>query len=102
MDRQPCFIKPGETAADRAPCPKLRPPTSEEIAAHKAWLAGRFDMLGVAFAWIADWRKAHRGKSAVDVVECPVCGGRLHVSISGRNGHVHGRCETAGCVQWME
>lgn len=29
MAKSPCFIKPGETAADRSPCAKLRPPTTE-------------------------------------------------------------------------
>ena len=34
---------------------------------------------------------------------CPVCGaGRLQYWRSGRNGHVHARCSTPGCVAWME
>lgn len=28
--------------------------------------------------------------------------GRLHLSQSSYNGHVHGRCETDDCVRWME
>jgi hypothetical protein len=37
------------------------------------------------------------------VMDCPVCGtGKLHYSRAGYNGHVHARCETDGCVSWME
>lgn len=30
------------------------------------------------------------------------CGGKLHLSQSSYNGHVHGKCETPDCVSWME
>lgn len=49
---------------------------------------------------IRDWRKKPWGKAAV--IDCPACKGRLHLSQAAYNGHVHGRCETAGCVNWME
>lgn len=51
---------------------------------------------------IADWRKAHKGQSAKEIVECPACKGKLHLSIASSNGHIWGRCETPGCVQWTE
>lgn len=35
-------------------------------------------------------------------IECPKCGARLHYTISSYNGHVHGKCETQGCVSWMQ
>jgi transposase-like protein len=35
-------------------------------------------------------------------IKCPICeAGDLRYSI-GFNGHVHARCSTANCVQWME
>jgi hypothetical protein len=50
---------------------------------------------------VAEWRKKPpKGKS--EVIECPACNGRLHLSQAAYNGHVHGQCETAGCVSWME
>lgn len=51
---------------------------------------------------IAPWRKEKpRGKAAV--IDCPTgCGGKLHLSQSSYNGHVHGKCTTDGCVSWME
>ncbi|MEW7986630.1 MAG: hypothetical protein AB2799_12625 [Candidatus Thiodiazotropha sp.] len=35
-------------------------------------------------------------------VECPVCGGKLHLSQAASNGHVWGKCETSDCVSFME
>jgi hypothetical protein len=101
--KQPCFLdEKGHSRSGAASCPHLRRPTSEEIAAHEEWLEKRIDLLGVVMVGIRPWRKAHKGKSASEVVECPACKGRLRLSIVAYNGHVHGRCETAGCVSWME
>jgi hypothetical protein len=50
---------------------------------------------------VSAWRKKlPRGKS--EVIECPACKGRLHLSQAASNGHVHGQCETKECVSWME
>ena len=50
---------------------------------------------------VAEWRnKQPIGKS--EVIECPMCGGRLRLSQASCNGHVHGKCETEGCASWME
>ncbi len=50
---------------------------------------------------VSAWRKKEpRGKQ--EVIECPACKGRLHLSQAAYNGHVHGQCETKGCVSWME
>ena len=103
FDQRPCFLdKSGESKPDAIPCPHLRKPTPAEIEAHEGWINERMGLLGTVMQGILPWRNAHKGKSASEVVECPACKGRLHLSISGYNGHVHGRCETTGCVSWME
>jgi len=51
---------------------------------------------------ISAMKKKYKGKSIKGVKTCPVCGGKLHMSHSGYNGHVWGKCETEGCVAWME
>jgi len=101
-DRQPCFLDNGQSRPDAAHCPHLRRPSPEEIAAHEGWLKQRQKLLGSVMVGIADWRRAHKGKSAREVIECPACKGRLHLSIAACNGHVHGKCETEGCVSWRE
>jgi hypothetical protein len=50
---------------------------------------------------VSAWRdKPPIGKA--EIITCPVCQGRLHLSQSAYNGHVFGKCETPGCVSWME
>lgn len=50
---------------------------------------------------VSEWRKKlPMGKQ--EVIQCPVCKGNLHLSQSSYNGHVFGKCETLGCVAWME
>lgn len=54
----------------------------------------------VVKAW-RSWTKQNRvGKE--EVIQCPVCQGKLHLSQAAYNGHVWGKCETADCVSWME
>lgn len=100
--KQPCFLDEGESKPDAAQCPHLRRPTKEEIALHEEWLLSRQKLLATVMVGIAPWRAAHEGRLAQEIVECPACKGRLHLSIAAYNGHVHGRCETDGCALWME
>lgn len=100
----PCFLdeKTGRPEPTAVHCERLRLPTPEEIAEHEAWSKGRFDNLGIVMKGIKPWREKWKGKSHREVVECPACKGRLHLSISAYNGHVHGKCETDDCANWME
>lgn len=100
---RPCFLddkgcsKPGSL-----PCEHIRRPTAEEIRLHDEWVGRRMWDFGIVMTGIQEWRESHKGKSVQDIIECPACGGRLHLRISSYNGHVHGCCETEGCVSWME
>jgi len=100
---RPCFLdKVGQSNPGAETCDHLRRPTEEEMADHEKWVSGRMDRMRTVMVAIRPWRDAHKGRSAAEVVDCPVCAGRLHLSISSYNGHVHGSCETADCVSWME
>lgn len=47
-----------------------------------------------------DFRK---GRGGMGAVACPCCNsGVIRYSVASYNGHMHGRCSTAGCVSWME
>ncbi len=106
------YLKPGEVPASREPwlgadkakpCEFYQEPTDEQVQADReqseAHLKKTFAALEVAGAWrVKPKPKADR----YEVVECPVCKGRLHLSQSSYNGHVHGKCETDKCVSWME
>lgn len=55
----------------------------------------------LVFPVVGEWRKKLPiGKH--ETIECPACQGKLHLSQARINGHVWGRCETKGCVSWME
>jgi hypothetical protein len=85
-----------------ATCPKWEPPTSEEIAAAEAaWKASQDRMMLVLKA-TKPVRKEQKGKNWRGTIECPICKGKLHLSHAAYNNHMHGRCETDGCVAWME
>lgn len=100
---RPCFLDDaGHSRPGSAECAKLRLPTAEEISLHEQWAAKRLDTLRVVMVGILPWRQAHKGKSASEIVECPACNGRLHLSIERYNGHIHGKCETPGCVSFIE
>jgi hypothetical protein len=44
-----------------------------------------------------------RGRGGFGSLPCPTgCGGTLQYSVASVNGHMHGRCTTPGCVNWME
>ena len=103
FDERPCFLdKKGNPNPGALPCEDLLRPTPEEIALAEAHTKECMDRMMVVLGGIADWRVKHKGKSHAEVVVCPACSGRLHLSIAAYNGHVHGKCETSGCVSWME
>ena len=77
-------------------------PVDDEMAER---LAARAENVGKARAAIVnDCGEWARGPSSAGCIDCPVCGGieKLQYSRSGYNGHIRARCETDGCVAWME
>ena len=85
-----------------ATCDKRKWPTEEEVAAKIAEIDVRWKMMELAAPLIRKIKTEHKGKSWGGAVDCPACKGALHMSHSSYNGHVHGRCETDGCLGWME
>lgn len=84
-------------------CDKLQLPTDAEIRADQEDAAARMDRLKLALSAASAWRtKGRPTHSRAETITCPACGGKLHLSQLSYNGHVHGRCETPGCVSWME
>jgi len=102
MYQLPCFIRPGEKPGQRLHCEHFRAPTDEEVALYKQSAEDRESLVKSVKAGIAPWRVQHQGRSHAEIVVCPACKGRLHLSIAAHNGHMKGRCETGGCVNWAE
>jgi len=111
-DGKSTYIKSGEPSMrkeiDRrgeamSPCTHFREPTSEEVEADRRESDAFMNRTIVALKVASKWRvKPNPAEDRRDVVECPICKGKLHLSQSAYNGHVHGKCETDGCVSWME
>lgn len=82
------------------PCDKRRLQTAAEADAEDAEFEARFAHIKAARAEIVQRHGKQRGVSGQ--VRCPACSGLLAYSIAAYNGHIHARCETDGCVSWIE
>lgn len=92
-----------ELRSVKKPCPFREEPTSEQVEASRREDDEEFEKFKVALKVANAWRVNPKpAVNRADIVECPVCNGKLHLRQSARNGHVTGQCETARCVFWME
>jgi hypothetical protein len=91
-----------EQMTKRGTCPKYEEPSAEELKAWEDKLKVYGENMNKVFTALASIRKDQKGKNWRGVIECPACKGKLHLTHSAYNGHMHGRCETEGCVAWME
>jgi len=99
MLRLPCFYVAGGTPVK---CEKFEPQTVEEIEADDREMDESMARFMTVMPLVSEIKKEYKGKSWSGTRECPVCKGTLHLSHAAYNGHVHGKCETDGCVSWME
>lgn len=82
-------------------CPKWERRSLEHAEARADRIMEDMRRMEVVGPVVSAWRKRLPiGKS--EVIECPACKGRLHLSQSSYNGHVRGKCETTDCVNWIE
>lgn len=84
------------------PCDLYEEPTAEELAEEEQAINASMARFMATVPLCSKIKAIHEGESAEGVDKCPVCGGELHWSHSGYNGHVAMRCETENCVRFME
>jgi hypothetical protein len=103
--RTPCIKRHGVDG-----CNSYREPTAEEIKADEEAFEKSFAGMQKAIATIMEKTKANPDfEPGMDVkkqgsggeIDCPLCGGTLHYIVSAGNHHIHGKCETTGCLTWM-
>lgn len=88
-------------------CAKRQAPTDEEIAAWEEDMKKHTAKMMLTIPIISKVKQEHN-ESWAGVVECPACKGKLHLKldrfggIHGPQKRCHGKCETEGCVSWME
>jgi hypothetical protein len=92
----------GHTLADPCShCPKWERRSLEDAEHYADDIEAALHRMTVVMPVISAWRNQEpRGKSGV--IECPSCKGRLHLSQAACNGHVWAKCETEGCVGFIE
>jgi hypothetical protein len=98
----PCLREP----MCNAECPRVEYPTREEAekeAADEEAIWARHSLAHRAAHDDAKVKKFGKGQGGADSCPCPVCEkGRIYSRVAAYNGHMHARCETDGCVSWME
>lgn len=85
----PCFSKTGLV------CDKYTEPTDEQLKEQKDGQEKSFKGMCEAIKLIKETNKQH------GIIPCPICSKNLAFTVSGYNGHIHGGCETKGCLAWM-
>lgn len=96
----PCID--GHTLKDpKAHCPHWLRNTMEQANERADSIEQSITVMNKAMPVIGAWKKREPiGKQ--EVIECPVCQGRLHLSQASFNGHVRAQCETKDCVGFIE
>jgi hypothetical protein len=105
FEQRPCFCHPPQSP--NAGCSLMEMPTPEQLAEEEADIERRCEMMGKARRAIVEhlggpWKRGTPGASGR--IDCPACGDAQSLSFSraGYNGHIHARCKTPDCVNWME
>lgn len=83
-------------------CDAFTEPTQEQIDEQEKLFDKFLEDMAKTEPLITRIKKEHKGKAWNGIEVCPACNGKLHMTHSSYNGHVHGRCETEGCLRWME
>ena len=109
---QGTYVKPGEKCIHKPvdrhaetviPCPHRQEPTEEQVQANREESEKHLKQMVAGLHVASEWRiKPKPPQDRREVVECPICKGKLHLFQSSYNGHVHGKCETKDCLSWME
>jgi hypothetical protein len=90
----------------KTPCEKREFPTAAEVAERERQVQERHQLSSDAYALCSKDAIAHGfvrgGRGSIGKVECPQCHGVLQYTIAGSNGHISAKCQTKGCLCWMQ
>jgi hypothetical protein len=85
------------------PCLLRVEPTADQVKQDREESDRQWIKMIAALRTVSTWKvKPKPDQDRSEVVDCPVCKGRLHLHQSSYNGHASGKCETAGCVEFVE
>lgn len=102
VGKLPCL----QMYADGATCAKGQFPTREQVErkySEQEAVWAKHALAHRAAHDDAKVKKFGKGHGGADSVACPVCTtGQIYYRVAAYNGHMHAKCETDGCVSWME
>lgn len=102
--RMPCFLKDADKCTVTCSARKFmtRQESEEQLRKDHEDIE-RYIKAAAAAAKDAKEKGFRIGLGGADSMPCPLgCGGRLYYRVASCNGHLHAKCETPGCVSWME
>lgn len=103
FSQRPCYLNDQSQSKPSAhPCEHLRLPSAAEIAEFERETEEEIQNFETVLRIVNPWRKQHARTDHHEVIACPKCNGKLHLSINSYNSHVWGKCDTDGCLEWME
>lgn len=98
LDMLPCFWanrnKPGVPE-----CAYREWPTEAELKEREEYIQKR---IAFVLPLISQIKKQHGRSNVSGTPDCPICGKALHYTVVRFNGHTSGKCETEGCLSWIE
>jgi hypothetical protein len=95
----PCLLIKGERLGK---CDKMEFQTPEEVAQSEVEMEAFFVKIRLVENLVNPLRAEGKKRGYRGTHECPACKGKLHITISPGSGHAHVRCDTKGCVGWLE
>ena len=97
FNRCPC----NRHKSDCVACSSYKDPTDEELEADEKEWDIVFKKLKIGMPLFAKV-KAENPNGGAGLINCPVCQGKFHYTISSYNNHMYAKCETEGCLTIME
>lgn len=85
----------------RGTCNLFELPTAEGVASEEQEMIDALSRLAQAAPLCQKLKEQNITRPAFGVEECPICQNRLDYSI-GVNNHMMMRCETSGCINFIE
>ncbi|MCP5057057.1 MAG: hypothetical protein GY937_10080 [bacterium] len=96
----PCTLYDDEVAS--IPCANRDPFTRDEAEARLKQIRADGDKFLAQIRVVRPLIVDHFEPGSEGLIDCPYYSGRIHFTVAASNGHVHARCNSTDCVNWME
>jgi hypothetical protein len=92
-----------EHFSNKGHCDKYTEPTDEDIKSFEAEGEKLCRDIAKCAPLLQQNHKEHKGKNWAGKVDCPICNGKGTLQVRhAPNTHIWVKCETAGCIAWVQ